>query len=309
MKLVYSLVAAAVLFSAAAAGQAEPKKSALDKATLESYLRQLELLPANLKVAIGDPKPTMFEGFLEVPVEFVTPNGIAPVRYFVSKDGRNIIKGGLFDISKHPFQPEIEKLKTDLNPSFGAPGAPIVMVVFTDFQCPNCKEEAKVLREHVSKAFPDKVRVYFKNFPLEQIHPWAKPAAMAGRCVFRQQPAAFWDYHDWIFEHQAEMLADNLKTKILGWAETKNLDTVKLEQCIETKATEGEVDREIAEGRSLQVNGTPAIFINGRLLTGAIPWPTLEQIIKRELGFQQTAAAAGEKCCEVTIPSLVPSKK
>lgn len=313
MRLVYSLFAAALLCCSTVGAQAPATpKSALDKPTFEAYLRHLELLPASLKVVVGDPKPTIFEGFLEVPVEVVTPNGVATLRYFVSKDGRHIIKGNLFDISKYPFQQELNKLRTDLQPSFGTPGAPVVVVVFSDFQCPNCREEAKVVRESMAKAFPDKVRVYFKNFPLEQIHPWAKPAAMAARCVFRQQPTAFWDFHDWMFEHQPEINAENLKTKVIGWAESKNVDSAKLGQCMDTKATEAEVNREIAEARSLGVTGTPMMYINGRPLQGAIPWQTLEEIIKRELGFQQTSAATaapGEKCCEVTIPSLVPQKK
>jgi protein-disulfide isomerase len=308
MKLVYSATALAVLMAFAAAGQNAPK-SALDKAALESYLRQVELLPETLKIVIADPKPTIFENFLEVGVEVHTPNGVAPVRYFISKDGKNVIKGNVFDINQHPFQNELNKLKTDLQPSFGTPGAPVVLVVFTDFQCPNCREEAKILRQNLTKAFPDKVRVYLKDFPLDQIHNWARPAAIAGRCVFRQQPTSYWNFHDWLFEHQAEVTADNLKTKVIGWAETANVDPTKLSACIDSKATENEVNRSIAEGRSLQVNGTPTIFINGRPLQGAIPWTTLEQVVKRELGFQAASQnKAGEKCCEVTIPSLVPKQ-
>lgn len=306
MKLVYSAIALAVLFSFTGAAQDAPKKSALDKAALESYLRQLELLPETLKVVISDPKPTIFADFLEVPVEVHTPNGVAPLRYFVSKDGKHIVKGNIFDINQHPFQPELNKLKTDLQPSFGAPGAPVVMVVFTDFQCPQCREEAKVLRENVSKTFPEQVRVYLKDYPLEQIHNWAKPAAIAGRCVFRQQPTAFWAFHDWIFEHQPEITAENLKTKVIGWAETANVDSARLSECIDNKATENEVNRSIAEARSLQVSGTPTMFINGRPLPGAIPWPRLEPVLRREIA-NAPKSNAGEKCCEVTIPSLVPT--
>lgn len=305
MKLVHSALLA-VLLAFAAAGQDSPKKSALDKAALEAYLRQVELLPETLKVVIADPKPTIFDQFVEVGVEIHTPNGVAPVRYFVSKDGKNIIKGNIYDINQHPFQGELNKLKTDLQPSFGTPGAPVVMVVFTDFQCPKCREEAKILRQDLVKTFPEQVRVYLKEFPLEQIHNWARPAAIAGRCVFRQQPAAYWEFHDWIFDHQPEITADNLKTKVMGWAETAKVDTAKLSDCIDTKATENEINRSIAEGRSLQVNGTPTLFINGRPLPGAIPWPTLEQIVKREIGYQAANNKAGEKCCEITIPSLAP---
>ena len=284
------------------------KRSAFDKPQFEKYIRQVELLPDTIKMTVGDPQPSGFPGFKEVQVGFVTPQGIASMHYFVSDNGQLIVKGAMFDINKHPFQRELDKLKTDLQPSFGAAGAPVVMVVFSDFQCPQCKNEATVLRDNVQKTFPNEVRVYFKDFPLEKMHPWAKSAAIAGRCVFREKPAAFWDYFDWIYAHQDEILPDNLKTKVLGWAETKNLDTAKLGQCIETKATEKEVDREIAEGRSLQVSGTPTIFINGRPITGSLPWNALEQVIRREIGYQQSAANAGEKCCEVSIPSLAPKQ-
>jgi protein-disulfide isomerase len=289
------------------AQQAAPsKKSAFDKSQFESYIRQVELLPEALQMTVGDPKPSAFPGWKEVPVDVTTQNGLVPLHYFVSNDGQLIVKGAIFDVNKNPFQPELDKLKTDLQPSFGAPGAPVVMVVFSDFQCPNCKEEAKILRDNIQKTFPKEVRVYFKDFPLEKMHPWAKASAMAGRCVFRQNAPAFWDYFDWIYEHQSEILPDNLKTKVLGWAQTKGLDTEKLTQCIDSKATEKEVDRELAEGRSLQVNGTPTTFINGRSITGTVPWPAMEQIIRREIGYQQASGNAGEKCCEVSIPSLAP---
>lgn len=308
MRLLCTISAAIALLCVPAPAEESVKKSALDKTAFEAYIRQVELLTANVPIKVGDSRPSPFEGFVEVPVDVVTAQGNVPLRYFVSRDGKLIVKGNIFDIAKNPFDPEMKKLKTDLQPSFGTPGAPVVIVVFSDFQCPNCKEEAKVLRENLLKTFPDKVRVYFKDFPLETLHPWAKPAAIAGRCVFREKPAAFWDYHDWIYEHQSEIVPDNLKTKVIGWAESKGLDTAKLGQCMDSKATEAEVNREMVEGHSLLIGGTPTLFINGRPLTGAIPWQTLEEIVKRELGYQQTANNAGEKCCEVTIPSLVPKK-
>lgn len=310
MRLCSFLLTAVALLAPAFAADSAARKSALDKAAFEAYIRQMELLPENVAIKIADPKPSLFEGFVEVAVDIPTPNGVYPWRYFVSKDGKLIVKGSLFDVNKNPFQTELSRLKTDLQPSFGTPGAPVVLVVFSDFQCPKCQEEAKILRQNLLKSFPDKVRVYFKDYPLEQVHPWAKAAAIAGRCVFREKPAAFWGYHDWIYEHQPEITADNLKTKVTGWAETANVDTAKLGQCMDAKATEAEVNREMAEGHALLITGTPTLFINGRPLGGALPWQALEQVINMELGFQKKAAtaAAGEKCCEVTIPSLVPGK-
>ena len=288
----------------AAAAQTPAKSSGPDKAKLEAYIRQVELLPEQLKVRVGDTTPSVYANFLDVPVEVETPNGIYAIHYFLSKDGKLLVKGNMFDTGMAPFEAERKHLKTDLQPSFGTPGAPVVVVVFSDFQCPKCKEEAFIIRDNLRKTFEKDVRVYFKDFPLETLHPWSKQGAIAGRCVFRQQPAAFWDYHDWIYEHQSEINPDNLKDKVQGWGETKSLDVAKLGTCIETKATEKEVDRSVAEGRLLGVSGTPTLFINGRPITGALPWANLEQLIKMEIEYAKKAGA-GEKCCEVTIPSLV----
>jgi len=98
----------------------------------------------------------------------------------------------------------------------------------------------------------------------------SKAAAIASRCVFRQNAEDFWNYHDWIFEHQNDISADNLKDKVLEWAKgQKNLDSLQLTSCMEGKATEAEVDKDIAEGRALNVDSTPTLFINGRRLASA----------------------------------------
>jgi predicted DsbA family dithiol-disulfide isomerase len=95
---------------------------------------------------------------------------------------------------------------------------------------------------------------------------------------------------------------------VMEWGNSnKDLDALQLGRCIETKATEGEVDKELAEGQALRIEGTPTIFINGRRLFGNYPWPNLEQILNGELKYQQTSHDAGEKCCEISIPS--PLKK
>jgi protein-disulfide isomerase len=194
----------------------------------------------------------------------------------------------------------------------GTAGAPVVIVAFSDFQCPYCKEEAKMLRQNLLSAYPKQVRLYFKTFPLDQIHPWARPAAIASRCVFRQKADAFWDFHDWIFEHQSEITAENWKDKVMTWAkEQKDLDGLQLTRCIDTKATEAEVNKNSAEAQALEVTGTPTLFINGRRIGTSIDWPTLRTIIDFEIEYQKTAKNAGEDCgCELNLdlPGVTPGK-
>ncbi len=284
-------------------------KSALDKATFEAYLRHLLAIPKEVQVQIDDPKPGPLPDLKEVGVHFKLGANSEDETYFVSADGKKIIRGYAYKIDQNPFQAELNKLKTDLAPSFGTPGAPVVMVDFSDFECPNCREEALAIRNNLEKTFPGKVRFYFKNFPLTQIHPWAKPAAVAGRCIFQQDPAAFWKFHDWIYENQAEVNAENLKTKVLEFAKSANLDGIQLGRCLDTQATVADIDKDIAEGKSLGINATPTLFINGRRLVGNYPWQNLEQIIRQELDYQSSAADAAEKCCEVTIPNPLKKKQ
>jgi protein-disulfide isomerase len=269
-----------------AARPAAAGRSALDKATLESYLRNLELWPSQIQVKIDEPK-AFIRDLYQVDVHLSAGPATKDLTYYVSADGKTVIRGSAHNIDRSPFYLDLEHLKLEHQPSFGPANAPLTLAVLSDFECPVCREEAKELREKAAAEFPKELRVVFADFPLESIHPWAKPAAIAGRCVYRLNPAAFWDYHDWMFEHQQEIKIDNLRSKITDWAKSKSLDATQLGQCVDTRATEAEVNTEIAMGKQLQVDSTPTLFLNGRRLAGHIPWQNLSQIIKLELEFQK----------------------
>src|ERR1022692_1764419 len=148
-------------------GQAQPApKSALDKATLEAYLRYSELWIPQVTVKIDDPKPsTAIDGFLDVGVHLIYNGATKDDLYYVSKDGKNIVKGVAYNIAKSPFEDNVALLKTDRQPGYGAgEGAAVKLVVFSDFQCPFCQKEEQELRKNIPAAFGDKVRVYFTDF-------------------------------------------------------------------------------------------------------------------------------------------------
>jgi protein-disulfide isomerase len=264
---------------------ASGKRSALDKTALEAFLRHVELFRGPVTFHADDPKPSkVLPGFSEVTVHWGFEGGGRDDLYYVSADGQSIIKGDVYNINRNPFQSNLDKLTTNDLPSFGPANAPVTIVEFGDLQCPDCKMEAPVLRQMLPAAFGDKVRVYFKDFPLESIHPWARAAAIAGRCVYHEDPKAFWGLYDWVYENQEQINGDNLKSKVLGWAGSNHLDTAKLGRCIDTKATEPEVNRSIAEGRALGVRGTPTLFIDGRKI-GGLQWPDLQMVINLELQY------------------------
>ncbi|HLK64614.1 MAG TPA: thioredoxin domain-containing protein [Bryobacteraceae bacterium] len=301
-------LAAALFFAATSPSQNPPKKSALDKATLEAYVRHLFVLDSRITLQVSDPKPsTDLPGFQEVAVRASLGPNSQEFKFLVSKDGQKILQGNIYDIANNPFKRDLDKLKTDLAPNIGTPGAPVVLVEFSDFQCPYCKEEATMLRQNLLSAYPKQVRLYFKTFPLD-MHPWAKPAAVASLCVNRQKSDLFWEYHDWVFAHQGEITPENLKDKVLEWAKgQKALDALQLTSCMDSSATIGEVEKNIAEGRALEINGTPTLFINGRRIPQTIDWTNLRTIIDYEIEYQKTAKNAGEDCgctLELKLPGV-----
>ena len=289
----------ALLLSAADA----PPKSAFDKPTLEAYIRHLFLLNPQLTVTVNDPKPSSLPGFKEVRVRIAQGPQFQEVSLYVSNDGKKIVQGNFYDVANNPFKPELDKLHTQFQPALGTAGAPVVIVTFSDLQCPHCKTEAQMLRENLVKNYPTQVRLYFKDFPIESLHPWAKAAAMAGRCVYQQNPDAFWDYHDFVFSKQETLTPENLKDQILSWAkDNKSLDSMKLGACIDNKSTQAEVEKEVEEGRALDITGTPTMFINGRRISQTIDWANLKMVIDSEIEYQKTAKNAGDDCgCEVKL--------
>jgi hypothetical protein len=177
MKRSFLLIAAtALLFVMGGSGQNTPKKSALDKPTLEAYLRHLWVLDPQMSMTIADPQPSELPGFQDVKVKIAMGPQSQEVALMVSKDGAKVLQASVWDINSNPFKKDIDKLKTQFEPSIGTPGATVVIVAFSDFQCPYCKEEAQMLRKNLLAAFPTQVRLYFKTFPLE------RPAPLGQAC-------------------------------------------------------------------------------------------------------------------------------
>ena len=284
MRTLAAVLALAWLAAGSAMAQKKPK-SALDKSALEAYLRHVELYRGTVTYKIDDPRPSKdLPGFSEVEVHLSFDGGTKDERYYVSKDGQILVNGDVYRINGNPFQTNLDRLTVADLPSLGPVNAPVTIVEFGDLECPDCRMEAPILRHNVPETFASQVRLYFKDFPLGSIHPWARAAAIAGRCVYHQEAKAFWDFYDWIYENQQEIEPDNLNSKILAWAGQNGLDARRLGGCIETKASEPEVDRSLAEGRSLGVRGTPTLFINGRKI-GGLAWPDLELVIRKELEY------------------------
>jgi len=160
-------------------------------------------------------------------------------------------------------------------PTLGPEGAPVTMVEFSDYQCPYCRRAQGVVDEIVQK-YKGQIRFVHRDFPLEG-HPRAMPAARAARCADEQ--GAFWDYHHGLLTAPGDFSDEDFKSR----AATLGLDTKKFSACLESSRHDAFIKSSIEDGARIGVSGTPAFFINGRMLFGARPLEQFEEVIDAEL--------------------------
>ena len=184
------------------------------------------------------------------------------------------------EAAKHPALAAVapekkERVEIDLtrSPIRGTPGAPITVVVYSDFQCPFCRKGAERIDQLLEK-YPGQIQIAFKHFPLA-FHDRAPRASVATVAAGNQ--GKFWEMHDRIFAAQGALDDASLLTH----AKALGLDPDRFQRDLEDPGTKARVDADLAEGASLGVRGTPTFFVNGRILTGAQPLQAFTDLISR----------------------------
>jgi protein-disulfide isomerase len=173
-------------------------------------------------------------------------------------------------------EPERAKVEVQGHPSKGPSNAPVTIVEFSDFECPFCGGLFPTLRR-VEETYKDKIRIVYRQFPLNNLHPHAQKAAEASLCANDQNK--FWQLHDAMFTDQQNLTVDDLKSK----ASTLSLNATTFASCLDSGKYVASIRDSIAEGSKLGVDGTPALFINGRYLGGNQPYDVIAKIIEDEL--------------------------
>jgi protein-disulfide isomerase len=253
--------------------------------SVEAYLRNLYAFGPDVQVTVGPLKETSIPGLLATDITVKLEDNVQAVQFYVSKDGKYLLRGELSDLTKDPTAENRAKLQIKDAPVWGDPKAPITMVEFSDFECPVCRSLHDVLRGLLAN-YPQ-VRLIFKDYPLEQ-HPWARSAAVAGRCAYNQDPRAFWKLYDLIYDNQDIISPENSYAKLTDYASQVGLNPDTFKSCLASPEAAAAVDASRANALALQVSSTPTIFINGRRIVGADPH-LVEQNIKYELDQQNTA--------------------
>jgi len=204
-----------------------------------------------------------------------------PIRTYLIQERMQSVRQQYVDSLKAKTQvkvmldPPRQTIAAGDRPARGPAKAPIEMVEFSDFQCPFCLRANPTVQQ-VMSTYGDRVRLVYRHFPLPN-HANARPAAEASACAGEQ--GKFWQYHDRLFANQGRLDAADLKAH----AAALGLDTSKFNSCVDAHKSKAVVDADIRDGEDAGVTGTPAFFINGRVLSGAQPFDAFKRIIDEEL--------------------------
>lgn len=218
-----------------------------------------------------------------------------------------LVAGGPFDVSKTEddladeiaARKEAERQKAmeiheGLKPAVaelpyrGSKDAPVTIVEFSDFECPYCARATDTMHRLVAK-HAEQVKLVYVQFPLESIHPWARPASIASICASNQSNEAFWQLHDKYFEDQSELEAGNIIDKSKEYLADMDIDMDQWLTCSSDDTSESYksasalVDTSLELGMKYGVSSTPAFFVNGRLISGAQPLEAFEAAVKDAL--------------------------
>ncbi len=264
----------------ATGSQAQIQKS------VEAFLRNYYALGSDITITVGTPKPIGASGLSELPITVKSPEGSDDVKMYLTVDGRYLLRGDINDLTTDPLAENIAKFDLKNAPVFGDPKAPITIVEFADFECPVCRG----LHDAVRGLLPNypQVKIIFKDFPIDALHPWARTAALAGRCAYQQNPKSFWQLYDLIYDNQDLISASNAYDKMMEYAGKAGLNSDTFKVCLSSPQATAAIDASLANGKLLDVRSTPTLFVDGRRLVGADPH-ALQQYIDYEVARLKSA--------------------
>ncbi|MBV8207061.1 MAG: thioredoxin domain-containing protein [Acidobacteria bacterium] len=262
------------------------QSSSNDEATqrLKRMIRADYALKPGVEITLGERQRSDFKGYYKLPVFFSLGTKSQRVELLVSKDGRRLFR-------VQPIDDVEEKISLAGRPVRGSKDAKVTIVVFDDFECPYCAENHARLFGEVLREYGDRVRIYYKDYPLFEIHPWAGRAAIDANCLAAQDSEAYWEFADYVHPHAREIsgqgrpqpqqfaLLDNLAVSL---GERRKVNMGQLRSCIAAQ-NDGALRASIKEGDAVGVSATPTIFINGEKNEGVLTSQDFRAMLDREL--------------------------
>jgi len=242
-------------------------------------------------MTLGKQTASKVADYNNVPVTFVCKGKQSAFNFLVSKDGKTLARLETFDITKN------QALAIDVagRPVRGDAAAKVEVINFDDLECPFCALLNSELSRETLEHYKGLIKIVYKDFPLESIHPWAMHAAIDANCLADLNDVAYWAYVDYVHTHAQDITGQKPDTarsfltldEIAGNIGTKDkVDAPKLMACVK-KQDDSLVKSSMSAGAALQLDGAPQIFVGGeRLPSGARPveelWPAIDRALKAQ---------------------------
>ena len=268
-----------------------PAPSSSDlSALIERQVRAHYSVPPEVKVTLGPLHSSEFSDFDALTVTFSSSSKKQEFDFLLSHDHKTLMRVTKMDLNSDPYADTMKKIDVTGRPVRGNKDAKVKVVNYDDFECPFCSRLHSTLFPALFKEYGDKVSFVYKDYPLEDIHPWAVHAAVNADCLGSQNGDAYWDYADYLHSNQSSISgqkghdAQNAELDRLAsiQGQRHNLDAPKLQACLKAQ-DEKAVRASMKEGESLGVDATPAMFINGQKLDGAVPADDVRQALDMAL--------------------------
>ncbi len=302
-RMVVTAVILMTLLSMSVLVSAQDKKVEAIKNKAFNYLKNIyPALQFQLVSFKKDEKLPFYAGS----VKFNSRGRQAEGHFYVTLDGKYLIIGDIWDLNVDPNKARwqqmaegaadrMKKINLANRPYKGNPNAKVVVVEYSDYQCPFCKRAFEQLERKLLEQYGDKIKFVYKHFPLTQIHPWAMKAAIGMACVDKVAGnKAYWKVYEKIFTNQQQINKDNIRDKFGEFLDAAGLSKEKKQilACLDKEETRDIVQKDLQEGQSIGVNSTPTFVINGVLLPGARQFQEMASYI--DLAFKN-ATAKGKK--------------
>lgn len=259
--------------------------------SIERHVRVLYTVPHDVNISVGALRNSDFPNYDQTTVSF-EGGGTKPrqFEFLVSKDRKTLLRLIKMDLTSDPYTEMMKRIDIAGRPTRGNKDAKVVVIDYDDFECPFCSRMHQTLFPQILKEYGDRVLFIYKDYPLEEIHPWAVHAAVDANCLAAQNNDAYWDFADYIHANQQEINKEKDKDK-RGTALDKlatlqgqkhNLDDAKLQACLKAQDDKA-VRASMKEGDALGVNATPSLFVNGERVDGALPVEEIRTMFDRAL--------------------------
>ena len=245
--------------------------------TINAFMQQMVGYNPEVTWRIAEVRPTGVGGLSEVQVVITDSKGSNGNKFYVTSDGKHAVTGDIIPFGVKPFEQDRLKLEKGVNgPAKGPAKAPVTIVEFSDMQCPHCKQVAPSVEQLLAQE--PNAHFVFQNFPLPN-HNWAEKGAEYVDCIGRGSNDAVWKFIQKTFEQQESITEANADEKLKAIATESGADGEQIAACSAKPDTKARIEASLALGKSVGVTGTPAIFINGRMLSGGAPVELLKQLV------------------------------